>query len=357
MKKKIIIPLVFSVVCVVLFVAARTVADTVCVQNLVSVNGKAKQTGIYLCFDGGRIDKAVDEYGWFYSREKSILELMMLAGDPDTIILENKVDLSGIDSDKASAYIKAINDMWGEVESKRFLFYADHDELRKFVLSGVYKGERLLLQAEITQEDNRLRVIRSNNTFSKLLAHWHVYASQFPDDELQLSFLDRLVVLFKYNKLCPDDNYCVFYKRFNFSDQEGNALGVKVWGEFLSRLTSGKVSELLHAMDSGSMKNIGLGPQMTEVPKPVESMVEWLREKRPIAFLYGDRFLIAFVADNAQKESTKVSYSRGGAIPIYFYEDDETREYMAIELNKINVMHEFFRQADFSGENNRSPNL
>ncbi len=357
MKKKVIIVSIFFVVCTALFIAVRSVDGKVCLQNLVSVNGKAKKTGIYLCFDGGRIDKDIDRYGSLSSREKSVLELIELTSEPETLISKNKVDLSGIETGNASVYIKALHDMWGEISNQRFLFYADHNRLRKFVFSATHRGKRLLIQVEKTLNDNRLRVIRSSNEFSKLLAHWHVYASQFSDDELQLPFWDRLLVFVKYKKVCPDDNYCVFYKKFEFADKDDNSLGMGVWNDFVSRLASDKVSKLLGAMDSGSKKNLGLDLLMTEIPNSVAAFTKWLGAKEPVAFLYGDGFLISFIVENAQKENIKNSYLKGGALPIFFFEDDKTNEYIATELNKINILHKFFKKVDFSGESDRSPSL
>lgn len=331
----------------VIFLASKSITREVCVQNYVSANGKVAETGTYLCFEGGKIDREVGSYDLLGSKEKVVLELIRGANNPESLISANRVDLSNVKPGKEKEYVKAIYEMWAEIENKHFLFYADHDDFRKFVLSGKHKEKSLLLQIELTKEGEKLRAIRSKNDFSKMLARWHVQGADFPKDELQLSFLSQLFVYALYDKLCPDDNYCVYYRGFDYADIGSNLEAVSVWNKFLSGFAGGNASEMLDVIDSGSLKRLRVDTEMTSVPKAVDSLGKWFFGQRPIAFLYGENFLICYIAKETEGKSVRDSYLDGEGFPVLFYKDSETSNYKAIELNRVNVLKEFFRKADF----------
>lgn len=352
LKKNVLLIIFFSVIGLAIgstLWVVSWVESKACVQNLVKYNAEPVETGTFTCFSGGYINKASDNLGALDTEEIRVLDFLVLTGTPSDLIAQDKVDLTGINKEQAPQYIKSMNSMWVDIKDKKFLFFASYDDVEKYIFSGVFKGQRITFQVEFVVSENaqhKLRLIRSKDQFSKLLARWHVYSSSFSDDQLYISFWDRLNTFLTYKKVCPASHYCFYYKNFNYYDTASDS-NRAVWDEFLSAIKSQKYNSVSKAMDANSLKNLGIANSEKILREASIPVVDWMSQLTPVAVLDSGPMLVFYVREPGSINGNEKSYNDGESAPLLFYRDPKEGRYVAIGMNKIDSFVEFLKSQRF----------
>lgn len=329
----------------------RHYSSKVCIEPLVSYNQDAVGTGMFLCFSGKNIDKSIDDLGFFDSDIKLVFDLLDKTANYSSLINQGKIDLEGVETNQAMQYIKAIHNMWKEITEITILFSAKNGDLTKYIFSGNYRKQKLVFQVETSNSDEnivRLRVIRSKNEFSKLLARWHVHAGKVSDEMLRVGFWERVDIMLNQQNVCVDESYCLYFSKFEYQNSTVNDEVAHIWGEFLQAVSSGEKDKISGVMDELSAKNLGVLSTQGEMSSSYQSLFNWFSQLNPIASLHGENFFVLFVRLQESSDLNNIeSYQNGEGSPIFFYKNNEGK-FSAIELNQVNTLTEFFKKTKFN---------
>lgn len=323
MKKNKKIGLLITVVVIVAGFFTYRISDKVCVELLVGVNTAASPTGTYICFAGADIYQTLTQEGFFETRITELSDFVNKYFSNTSEIDDNEINTNGFSRDQITKTLSQMRQMWTQVENKKVLFTADHvdqEKLRKYIVSGNYNDQRLLLQLEFSllgDSIHKLQVVRSRNMFSKLLARWHVLGAHFSDNDFRINYFEKLKILFTLDKVCHEQNFCFYYREFNLINANiKSAPGLSEWNELIEDIRSNNQDKILSKLDLKSQRNLGLDRNqnidlLSKNSGRGINFFKWMLEVTPVATLVGNELIVVFVTQDTGQLGGEVEYRYG----------------------------------------------
>ena len=324
----------------------------VCFNPVGQVDNQSYAYGLYLCSEGENINKEIDKLSSFDRDIRSMISIMDSTQNIEQFINSDQFDANGINTAQIKSHIAAISKIWTDTKEKRVLFTLESGQIKKYFLLSDYEGENLILQVQIKQSDTgvkKLLLTPTSDEFSKLIARWQALAGNLAQEmSLTLNFIERIKLVFGYEKFCRNKVYCLYYQSFSIADKTQESEGDLVWKKFVELISNDSPLIIGSAMDSRSRKNIELNIDNPEVGPRTKSMIDWLSKLSPVAYLYGDNFIAVFVSENNENMPNLQAYLSRASAPIFFVKKtDSAEQYIAVDINTSNFFKNFISKTNF----------